>query len=123
MFSGALEIHLTLPPLSCQQVNSVCPFDSSQLPHCVALANENNLTIGTIDDIQKLHIQVRERRHIWLLQSWLCWGHTTHFRQEMPNLLTSYMSDVCSTVIHKDMPWDRRKYLQRLSLLSFDAKT
>lgn len=41
------------------QVNSVCSFDSSELPHCLALASENGLTIGTIDDIQKLHIQVR----------------------------------------------------------------
>ncbi|CAM9877105.1 unnamed protein product, partial [Sphacelaria rigidula] len=39
------------------EVNSVCSFDSSQLPHCLALASENSLTIGTIDDIQKLHIQ------------------------------------------------------------------
>lgn len=37
----------------------MCSFDSSQLPHCLALASENSLTIGTIDDIQKLHIQVR----------------------------------------------------------------
>ncbi|CAM9095121.1 unnamed protein product [Ectocarpus sp. 4 AP-2014] len=39
------------------EVNSVCSFDSSELPHCLALASENSLTIGTIDDIQKLHIQ------------------------------------------------------------------
>lgn len=44
------------------QVNSVCSFDSDQLPHCLALASENTLTIGTIDDIQKLHIQVKDLR-------------------------------------------------------------
>lgn len=50
------------------QVNSVCAFDSSQLPHCLALASENSLTIGTIDDIQKLHIQVPPARPIILLE-------------------------------------------------------
>ncbi|CAM9860641.1 unnamed protein product [Discosporangium mesarthrocarpum] len=39
------------------EVNSVCSFDSSQLPDCLALASESCLTIGTIDDIQKLHMQ------------------------------------------------------------------
>ncbi|CAM9125233.1 unnamed protein product [Choristocarpus tenellus] len=39
------------------EVNSVCSFDSVQLPDCLALASENSLTIGTIDDIQKLHMQ------------------------------------------------------------------
>ena len=36
----------------------MCSFDSSPLPQCLALASESSLTIGTIDDIQKLHIQV-----------------------------------------------------------------
>ncbi|GMI46059.1 hypothetical protein TrCOL_g13602 [Triparma columacea] len=39
------------------EVNYVCPFNCELFPDCLALATENSLTIGTIDDIQKLHIQ------------------------------------------------------------------
>ncbi|GMI37669.1 hypothetical protein TrRE_jg8377, partial [Triparma retinervis] len=39
------------------EVNYVCPFNCELFPDCLALATETSLTIGTIDDIQKLHIQ------------------------------------------------------------------
>jgi DNA damage-binding protein 1 len=32
-------------------------FNSESFPDSLALATENSLTIGTIDDIQKLHIR------------------------------------------------------------------
>jgi predicted methyltransferase len=35
----------------------VCTFHSEPFPECLSLANESTLTIGTIDDIQKLHIR------------------------------------------------------------------
>ncbi|TMW57264.1 hypothetical protein Poli38472_003189 [Pythium oligandrum] len=40
-----------------KEVNVMCPFDSEAFPECLALASEEELTIGTVDDIQKLHIQ------------------------------------------------------------------
>jgi DNA damage-binding protein 1 len=39
------------------EVCYVCPFNCEMFPNCLALASETELTIGTIDDIQKLHIQ------------------------------------------------------------------
>lgn len=40
-----------------KEVNVMCSFDSEAFPECLALASEEELTIGTVDDIQKLHIQ------------------------------------------------------------------
>ncbi|RQM27715.1 hypothetical protein B5M09_002429 [Aphanomyces astaci] len=39
------------------QVNVMCSFNSVALPDCLALASAEDLTIGTIDNIQKLHVQ------------------------------------------------------------------
>ena len=38
-------------------VNWVCPFHCELFPDCLCLASEEALRIGTIDDIQKLHVQ------------------------------------------------------------------
>ena len=35
----------------------MAPFDSEAFPECLAIASEEGLVIGTIDDIQKLHIR------------------------------------------------------------------
>ncbi|KAF0775936.1 hypothetical protein AaE_000364, partial [Aphanomyces astaci] len=35
----------------------MCSFNSVALPDCLALASAEDLTIGTIDNIQKLHVQ------------------------------------------------------------------
>ncbi|OQR96245.1 DNA damage-binding protein [Achlya hypogyna] len=43
--------------VNAKEVNVMCPFDSPALPDCLALASSEELTIGTIDDIQKLHVQ------------------------------------------------------------------
>lgn len=43
--------------VNAKEVNVMCPFDSEAFPECLALASEEELTIGTVDDIQKLHIQ------------------------------------------------------------------
>jgi len=40
-----------------QEVNHMCAFNSENFPESLAIATENTLTIGTIDDIQKLHIR------------------------------------------------------------------
>ena len=38
-------------------VSNVCSFHTEMFPDCLALSNDAELSIGTIDDIQKLHIQ------------------------------------------------------------------
>lgn len=43
--------------VNAKDVNVMCSFDSEAFPECLALASEEELTIGTVDDIQKLHIQ------------------------------------------------------------------
>jgi DNA damage-binding protein 1 len=40
-----------------REVSHMCPFNSAAFPDSLAISVENNLTIGTIDDIQKLHIR------------------------------------------------------------------
>ncbi|KAK1280307.1 DNA damage-binding protein 1 [Acorus gramineus] len=40
-----------------KEVSHMCPFNSAAFPDSLALAKEGELTIGTIDDIQKLHIR------------------------------------------------------------------
>ena len=40
-----------------QEVLHVCPFSSEAFPDALALAGDEDLTIGGIDDIQKLHIR------------------------------------------------------------------
>ncbi|XP_052206815.1 DNA damage-binding protein 1-like [Diospyros lotus] len=40
-----------------KEVSHMCPFNSSTFPDSLAIAKEGELTIGTIDDIQKLHIR------------------------------------------------------------------
>jgi len=38
-------------------VNVVCPFNTEDFEDCLALASEDEMCIGTLDDIQKLHIR------------------------------------------------------------------
>jgi len=40
-----------------KEVNQICAFNSASFPESLAIATEESLTIGTIDDIQKLHIR------------------------------------------------------------------
>ncbi|GMH89221.1 hypothetical protein TrVE_jg3149 [Triparma verrucosa] len=39
------------------EVNHACPFNCELFQDCLSLASETTLTIGTIDDIKKLHVQ------------------------------------------------------------------
>ena len=39
------------------QVNFMTPFNSSSFPDSLAIAKEAVLTIGSIDEVQKLHIR------------------------------------------------------------------
>ncbi|KAF6166099.1 hypothetical protein GIB67_023809 [Kingdonia uniflora] len=40
-----------------KEVSHMCPFNTAAFPDSLAIAKEGDLTIGTIDDIQKLHIR------------------------------------------------------------------
>ena len=40
-----------------REVNHMCSFNSESFPDSLAVASDSTLTIGTIDDIQKLHIR------------------------------------------------------------------
>ncbi|KAG6404983.1 hypothetical protein SASPL_132562 [Salvia splendens] len=40
-----------------KEVSYMCPFNTAAFPDSLAIAKEGELTIGTIDDIQKLHIR------------------------------------------------------------------
>ncbi len=40
-----------------KEVTHMAPFHSEAFPECLAIASEDGLVIGTIDDIQKLHIR------------------------------------------------------------------
>jgi DNA damage-binding protein 1 len=39
------------------EVTSMCPFHSEPFPECLALATETSLTIGTMNEIQKLQVR------------------------------------------------------------------
>lgn len=51
-----LRMHVDIGPHA-WQVNFVAPFNSAAFPDSLAIAKEEAFTIGTIDEIQKLHIR------------------------------------------------------------------
>ncbi|MEE6517534.1 hypothetical protein FKM82_027813, partial [Ascaphus truei] len=48
---------LVFSNVNLKEVNYMCPLNSEGYPDSLALANTSTLTIGTIDEIQKLHIR------------------------------------------------------------------
>ncbi|XP_074593114.1 DNA damage-binding protein pic [Brevipalpus obovatus] len=48
---------LVFSNVNLKEVNHMCPLHSQAYPDSLALANDNSLIIGTIDEIQKLHIR------------------------------------------------------------------
>ncbi|ESN93168.1 hypothetical protein HELRODRAFT_187538 [Helobdella robusta] len=48
---------LVFSNVNLKEVTHMCPLNSHGYPDCLALTSENALTIGLIDDIQKLHIR------------------------------------------------------------------
>ncbi|XP_041365594.1 DNA damage-binding protein 1-like isoform X2 [Gigantopelta aegis] len=48
---------LVFSNVNLKEVNHMCPLNSDGYPDSLALANDNTLIIGTIDEIQKLHIR------------------------------------------------------------------
>lgn len=48
---------LVFSNVNLREVNHMCPLNSEGYPDSLALANDNTLLIGTIDEIQKLHIR------------------------------------------------------------------
>ncbi len=43
--------------VSMAEISSMCSFHTKNYPDCLALANSTSLTIGMLDEIQKLHIR------------------------------------------------------------------
>ncbi|KAI0234301.1 DNA damage-binding protein 1 [Lamellibrachia satsuma] len=48
---------LVFSNVNLKEVNYMCPLHSEGYPNSLALSNDGSLTIGTIDEIQKLHIR------------------------------------------------------------------
>ncbi|WAR03144.1 DDB1-like protein [Mya arenaria] len=48
---------LVFSNVNLKEVNHMCPLNSDCYPDSLAIANDSTLTIGTIDEIQKLHIR------------------------------------------------------------------
>ena len=48
---------LVFSNVNLKQVNNMCPLNSDGYPDSLALTTDGALTIGTIDEIQKLHIR------------------------------------------------------------------
>jgi len=48
---------LVFSNVNLKEVNHMCPLNSEGYPDSLAIANDSTLTIGTIDEIQKLHIR------------------------------------------------------------------
>ncbi|KAK2188211.1 hypothetical protein NP493_140g03066 [Ridgeia piscesae] len=48
---------LVFSNVNLKEVNYMCPLHSEGYPNSLALSNDSSLTIGTIDEIQKLHIR------------------------------------------------------------------
>lgn len=48
---------LVFSNVNLKEANHMCPLHSQAYPDSLALTNDNNLIIGTIDEIQKLHIR------------------------------------------------------------------
>lgn len=48
---------LVFSNVNLKEVNHMCPLNSEGYPDSLAISNDSTLTIGTIDEIQKLHIR------------------------------------------------------------------
>jgi DNA damage-binding protein 1 len=53
----SLNHKLLFSNVNLREVNHVCSFNSANFPESLAVASEDMLTMGTIDDIQKLHVR------------------------------------------------------------------
>ncbi len=51
------KLHFSAINLNKVEVSTMTPFHSELFPECVAMVSETSLLIGTIEDIQKIHIQ------------------------------------------------------------------
>uniref|UniRef100_W5LV61 DNA damage-binding protein 1 n=1 Tax=Lepisosteus oculatus TaxID=7918 RepID=W5LV61_LEPOC len=69
---------LVFSNVNLKEVNYMCPLNSEGYPDSLALANNSTLTIGTIDEIQKLHIRTvplyESPRRICYQESSQCFG-------------------------------------------------
>jgi len=71
-----------------REVSYMCDFNCTSFPDSLALATEDSLTIGTVDDIQKLHIRTvplgetpRRICHSPLLKAFCVLTVNTHFEK------------------------------------------
>merc|ERR1712057_160732 len=80
---------LLFSSVNLKEVTSMCSFDSVSSPGSLALATSGELMIGTIDEIQKLHIRTvplgEQPRRICHMASDACFGVSTIRVQEAPN--------------------------------------
>eukprot|EP00981_Chlorochromonas_danica_P006833 scaffold1493_cov172-Ochromonas_danica.AAC.11 len=51
------KIFLSVVDLPSKGVTSMTPFHAELFPDCITLCSDNSVTIGVIEDIQKLHVQ------------------------------------------------------------------
>ncbi|CAM9656294.1 unnamed protein product, partial [Phaeothamnion confervicola] len=53
----AVPAKLQYDSVNMADVSCICSYNAEENPNCLALASENKLVIGTIDEMQKLHIR------------------------------------------------------------------
>jgi DNA damage-binding protein 1 len=86
------------------EVGSVCSFHSSDFPDCLALANDASLMIGTIDNIQKLHIRTvklgEQPRRIAHNEAGRAYAVITAGRADGEPNFVRFLDDTCFEVLH-----------------------
>ncbi|KAF2077319.1 hypothetical protein CYY_001385 [Polysphondylium violaceum] len=93
-----------------KEVSHVCSFDSEAFPNCMAIASDNSLTIGSIDDIQKLHIKTislngEMARRISHLDEYSCFAVIT-LRKEQDNSPLREEKDECFLKLFNDQTFE-----------------
>jgi len=93
-----------------KEVSHVCSFDSEAFPNCMAIASDNSLTLGSIDDIQKLHIKTvslngEMARRITHLEEHSCFAVIT-LRKDQDQSPLREETDECFLKIFNDQTFE-----------------
>lgn len=92
---------LVFSNVNLREVNYMCALDSEGYPDSLALANDNVLLIGKIDEIQKLHIRTvplyESPRRIAYQEKSQCFGVTT-LRSETVGTEASKTTRLCASL-------------------------
>ncbi|XP_064600976.1 DNA damage-binding protein 1-like [Liolophura sinensis] len=97
---------LVFSNVNLREVNYMCPLNSEGYPDSLALANDSALTIGTIDEIQKLHIRTihlgESPRRIAYQETSQTFGVISMRTDVLENNKTNLVTVLCSllTVLH-----------------------